>query len=54
MAGFDILGFSPLLVLLVILAALIFLKMMKWIVLIAIIAAVYLALKLGMVPGVTL
>jgi hypothetical protein len=53
MAGFDVLGLSPLVILLVVLGVLIFLKMLKWIVLIAVLAGVYVVLKMGLVPGVS-
>lgn len=48
----DLLGLSPVVILLIIVGVFIFLKVMKYAVLIAIIAAIYLAWKLNLIPGV--
>jgi hypothetical protein len=50
--AFDILGFSPVVILLIIVGVFIFLKIMKYALLIAIIAGVYLAAKFGLIPGI--
>ncbi|HEV8359417.1 MAG TPA: hypothetical protein VGR28_03070 [Candidatus Thermoplasmatota archaeon] len=49
--AFDLLGLSPLVILLVIVGIFIFLKVMKYAILIAIIAIVYLAWQLNLIPG---
>lgn len=48
----DILGFSPLIILLVVLGILIFMKLMKYAGIILLVAVVYLAAKLGWIPGI--
>lgn len=49
---FDILGYSPVLVLAVVLGIFIFLKIMKYATLILVLIVVYLAAKFGLIPGI--
>jgi hypothetical protein len=48
----DILGLSPLVILLFVVGIFVFLKVMKYALLIAVIAVVYLVWKLNLIPGV--
>ena len=47
----DILGLSPFIILLVIVGIFVFMKIMKYAVLVLVVAAVYLAWQLGLIPG---
>lgn len=48
----DLFGLSPLLILLIIVGVFVFLKVMKYALLIAVIAGIYLAWQLNLIPGV--
>lgn len=49
---FDLPTMSPLIILLIIVVVFVFLKIMKYALLIAIVAGIYLAWRLGLIPGI--
>lgn len=49
--AFDLLGLSPLAILLILVGVIIFLKVFKYIVLVAVLAIAYFAWQLGYIPG---